>query len=161
MIPCIHIKNDFQETKAETIKPNKTEGLSRCWSSISSSRGVVGLAAAPFRLREIQDGFADRRAVIINVRRMRTPTLLPITRKCKDLDEMLRELSTSAGRRMLTESLSRSKFIEIVKRKDTFRSAIKYRFIPLRMFIRPDGKYLVQRITGKLQRLARGPSRRQ
>ncbi|MFY9538110.1 MAG: RnfABCDGE type electron transport complex subunit C [Bacilli bacterium] len=152
MVPCIHIKNDFQETKAETIKPNKTDGLSRAEIiDIVRACGVVGLGGSGFPAYVKYKTDLPIDVVIINAVECEPYITADYAQMQKHLDEMLRgaeyiRRATDANRIVIAVKAYRKSLIE----KIILRAGDKVSIYPVKD-VYPAGweKYLVQRITGK------------
>jgi electron transport complex protein RnfC len=152
MVPCIQIKNDHQETKVETIKPNKVEALSRAdIIRIAKECGVVGLGGSGFPAYVKYQTQAKIDVVIINAVECEPYITADYVMMHEHLDEMIRgaeyiRRATDAQRIIVAIKAYKQELIEKVNQQ----AGDKLTVYPVKD-VYPAGweKYLVQRITGK------------
>jgi len=152
MVPCIQIKNDFQETKAETIKPNNVEALSReDIINIVRECGVVGLGGSGFPAYVKYKTKTPIDVIIINAVECEPYITADYVLIKKHLDEMLRgaeyiRRAARANRIVIAIKEYKRELIEKIQLRLTDKMTI----YPVKD-VYPAGweKYLVQHITGK------------
>ena len=152
MVPCIQIKNDFQETKADTIKSNDVEALSReDIINIVRECGVVGLGGSGFPAYVKYKCKTPIDVIIINAVECEPYITADYVLIKQHLDEMLRgaeyiRQAADAERIIIAIKEYKKELIDKIK----LRLTDKITIYPVKD-VYPAGweKYLVQRITGK------------
>lgn len=154
MVPTIQIKNDFQETKADSIKPNDVNALSKEQIiEIVKNCGVVGLGGSGFPAYAKYQVKQDMDVVIVNAVECEPYITADYTLLKEHLEEVLRGASyimKTVGAKQAVIAIKENKQVLIEKIRYAIENRPEFR-IELLKDEYPAGweKYIVQRVTGK------------
>jgi electron transport complex protein RnfC len=154
MVPTVQIKNDFNETKVESIKPNATAALTKEEIiELVRANGVVGLGGSGFPTYFKLKTNKPMDVIIINAAECEPYITTDYTLMKEHLNELIR------GIQYLMKAVEAPKaFIAIKANKKTLIQKIKLALVKepsIEVFELKDEypagweKYIVQRITGK------------